>query len=106
MGMMLFWIKSVHTVIFILMSCSVIYVLYSGIAGLTGIMTWVAVTLMVLEALTFTLNKCKCPLTQLAEKYGAENGTVSSMFLPKLFVPHAINFFTVSGIIGLLLILI
>ena len=59
---------------------------------------------MVLEVFTFTLNKCKCPLTQLAERYGAESGTVASMFLPKLFVPHAINVFTFLGIIGLVLV--
>ncbi|NQT72471.1 MAG: hypothetical protein HQ553_06835 [Chloroflexi bacterium] len=101
---MLFWIKSVHTAVFILMSCSVMYVLYSGIVGSTGILTWIAVSLVVLEALTFTLNKRKCPLTQLAERYGAKSGTVSSMFLPKPFVPYAINVFTFLGIIGLVLI--
>ena len=101
---MFFWIKSLHTMVFILMSCSVIYVLYSGIVGSTGVLTWVAVSLLVIEVLAFTLNKCKCPLTQLAERYGAESGTVSSMFLPKLFVPHAINVFTFLGIIGLVLV--
>lgn len=100
---MLCLIKSVHTVVFIIMSCSVMYVLYSGIVGTTGILTWGAVSLVVLEALTFMLNKRKCPLTQLAERYGAESGTVSSMFLPKLLVPYAINIFTVLGVIGLLL---
>ena len=101
---MLFWIKSLHTMVFILMSCSVMYVLYSGIVGSAGVLTWVAVSLMVLEVLAFTLNKCKCPLTQLTERYGAESGTVSSMFLPKLLVPHAINVFTFMGIIGLVLV--
>lgn len=92
-----------HTAVFMIMSCSVMFILYSGIVGSTGILTWVAVAFVVLEALTFTLNKRKCPLTQLAEKYGAESGAVSSMFLPKLLVPYAINVFTVLGIIGLLL---
>ncbi|MFC2027382.1 hypothetical protein ACFLU3_01710 [Chloroflexota bacterium] len=100
---MLFWIKAVHTAVFVLMACSVIYVLYSGITGSTGILTWIALSLIVLEAVTFTLNKCKCPLTQLAERWGAKNGTVSSMFLPKLFVPHAINVFTVLGVVGIVL---
>ena len=100
---MLFWIKSVHTAVFVLMSCSVMYVLYCGITGSTGMVTWVAVALVILEVIIYTINKCRCPLTQLAERYGAENGTVSSMFLPKLLVPHALRVFTVMGIIGLLL---
>ena len=100
---MLFWIKAVHTAVFVLMACSVMYVLYSGITGTTGLLTWIALSLIVLEALTFTLNKCQCPLTQLSERYGAENGTVSSMFLPRLCVPHAINIFTLLGIVGILL---
>ena len=100
---MLFWIKAVHTAVFILMACSAMYVLYSGITGFTGILTWIALSLLVLEVLIFTLNKRKCPLTQLSERYGAESGNVSSMFLPSLLVPHAINFLILLSIVGILL---
>jgi hypothetical protein len=37
------------------------------------------------ESLVFAGNGFRCPLTQLAEHYGAESGAVTDIYLPKWF---------------------
>lgn len=37
------------------------------------------------ETLVFAGNRCRCPLTQLAERYGADHGPVTDSYLPTWF---------------------
>ena len=37
------------------------------------------------EVLVFAGNGFRCPLTDLAERYGAEHGSVTDIYLPKWF---------------------
>ena len=87
------FIKLVHTFIFFFMVACLIYILYSGI---TKIFNWVlllAIIAILIEGIVILLNKGRCPLTSLAEKYGAEKGTITDIFLPKVI---ARNLFRVS----------
>ncbi len=79
-----FFIKLVHSLIFFFMVGCLIYILYSGI---TKTFNWVllfALIALLIDGITLILNKWRCPLTTLAEKYGAEKGTVTDMFLPAI----------------------
>jgi hypothetical protein len=76
-------IKVVHTVIFWILSLCTVYALYSGIAGRIGTWTWVAVALLAVESVVLVASGWKCPLTILAERQGAQQGSVSDIFLPK-----------------------
>ena len=49
-------------------------------AGETG-----AAAVVAGETLLFAGNRCRCPLTELAERYGAEHGPVTDIYLPKWF---------------------
>jgi len=42
----------------------------------------VALVAILLEGVALLLNRGRCPLTTLAEKYGADKGSVTDMFLP------------------------
>jgi len=101
----IFQIKLVHTLVFWLLSACVLYVLYSGVAGRVGLWTWVAAALLLVESLVLAAFRGVCPLTILAERQGAERGSVTDIFLPKRL---ADQIFPVCGtlyVIGLLLVL-
>jgi hypothetical protein len=63
----------------------VLYVLYAGFAGRTGKRAAVAGAIVAGETLVFAGNGFRCPLTGLAERYGAQSGSVTDIHLPKWF---------------------
>lgn len=81
----LFGIKAVHTLIFASMSWAVLYTLYSGLANRVSRTTGVAVAAVLGEAIIYGSNGWICPLTKVAERLGAANGTVGDIFLPQWF---------------------
>jgi hypothetical protein len=81
----LFQIKLVHTVVFWVLSACVVYALYSGVAGRITAWTWLAVGLLLVESVVLIASGWTCPLTILAERQGAAQGSVADIFLPKWF---------------------
>jgi hypothetical protein len=77
------WIKVVHTLIFWILSLCTAYALYSGVADRITAWTWVAVLLLLVESVVLVASGWTCPLTVLAERQGALQGSVSDIFLPK-----------------------
>jgi heme/copper-type cytochrome/quinol oxidase subunit 3 len=75
-------IKLVHTVIFWILSLCVLYALFSGIADRITTWTWVAVGLLLLESVVLMASGWTCPLTILAQRQGARQGSVVDIFLP------------------------
>lgn len=99
-----FQIKLVHTIIFWILSGCVVFTLYSGIFDRISVWTWIAVGLLVIESVVLVASGWVCPLTLLAERQGAERGSVADLFLPKWF---ADRIFPVCGtlfVIALILI--
>jgi hypothetical protein len=76
-------IKLLHTVIFWILSACVGYSLYCGIVGRIGVWTWIAVGLLAAESIVLAVSGWTCPLTLLAERQGAAQGSVADIFLPK-----------------------
>jgi hypothetical protein len=62
----------------------------------------VAVTSMVIEGVVVLLNQCRCPLTLLAEKYGAEKGTITDIFFPDFIARHIFRVSFPVLVIGLI----
>jgi len=83
----LFWIKLLHTVIFIVESAAIIYILYSGLFDVRGPGLAVAVIVVLAEVVVFVANGVRCPLTTLARRLGDETGNdfVADIFLPQRF---------------------
>jgi hypothetical protein len=81
----LYFIKFVHTLIFVFFSVCIGIVIFSALTGLIGWLTWTAFVLVLLEAAVFLGNGYRCPLTNYAEKLGASNGSVADIFLPLWF---------------------
>ena len=80
----IFFIKLFHSLVFVFMLACLVYILYSGITKIFNWVLFLAIIAILIEGIALILNKWRCPLTTLAEKYGAEKGTVTDIFLPAI----------------------
>jgi hypothetical protein len=94
-------IKTVHTVIFVLMSACIGYLLFARFSGRRDGLLVVAVAAIALEGLALALNRGRCPLTTLAESCGAEHGQVTDIFCPAAIEPHIFRVSAVLVTVGL-----
>lgn len=81
-------IKTVHTLAWASIEACVLYVLHAGFAGRTDKRVGIAAAVVAGESLVFAANGFRCPLTELAERYGAERGSVTDIYLPKRFAQN------------------
>jgi hypothetical protein len=66
-------VKTVHTLAWLSIESCVLYVLIAGFAGRTGKRVGIAGAIVAGETLVFAANGFRCPLTELAERYGAQH---------------------------------
>ena len=78
-------VKAVHTVAWATIEACVGYVLVAGALGRTDRRVGAAAAVVLGESLVFAGNGFRCPLTQLAQRYGAESGSVTDIYLPGWF---------------------
>ena len=75
-------IQGVHTVAFGAIASSILLVLVDGLRGHPTRRTSAALVVALGECAVFAGNGFVCPLTPMAERYGARRGSVSDIFLP------------------------
>lgn len=92
-------VKSIHLVLFIFMCISLFYILYSAIARIYDWTLLTAMVVILINGLAIVLNRGRCPLTILAEKYGAEDGSVTNIILPAFCARYVFKFFTIVAVI-------
>ncbi len=93
----LFLFRLFHSLVFWFMLACLVYILYCGVTGTFNLFLLVALIAVLTEGVVLILNRWRCPLTALAEKLGAEKGSVTAdMFLPAVV---ARNTFRVSTIL-------
>ena len=80
---MLTAIRSVHTLIYVVMAVSVFTIIYCGIVDRIDALLWVSLGLVFAECVVFVGNGMVCPLTNMAKAHGAEKGYVFDAFLPE-----------------------
>jgi hypothetical protein len=76
-------IKLVHSLIFLVNSAAILHVFVAGVSNRPSRWTPVALAVALTEVAVFVVNRQRCPLTDLVERLGAENGRVSDIFLPR-----------------------
>ena len=89
----LFVIKFVHSLIFWWQVACLTFLLYAGIARVFDVFVAVALASISFNGLLLLLNAGRCPMTTLAERQGAAQGSVTGIFLPDA-IP--LNVFKVS----------
>lgn len=75
-------IRTVHSGVFLVELASIAWLLVSGLLGRRDRSVAVAAVLVAGESAVFLANAGVCPLTPLAERHGAERGSVSDIYLP------------------------
>ena len=75
-------VRAVHSGIFLVELASILWLVVTGVVGRRDRTVGVAALLVAGETAVFLANDGVCPLTPLAEAYGAADGRVSDIFLP------------------------
>jgi hypothetical protein len=73
-------IKAFHTLAWLSIESCVLYVLYAGLRGRTDRRAGIAGAIVAGEVVVFAGNGFRCPLTELAERYGAQSGSVTDIY--------------------------
>lgn len=81
-------IKLVHTLAWFSIESCMLYVLWAGFRRQSDRRAAVAAGVVATETLIFTANRFQCPLTQIAERVGAEQGSVTDIYLPRWFADN------------------
>ena len=82
---MLTAIRVAHTLAWCSIESCMLYVLYAGLKGRPDRRDAVTAAVVAGESLIFAANGFRCPLTDLAEQFGAERGSVTDIYLPRWF---------------------
>jgi len=91
-------IRTVHSIVFLAELGSILWLVVTGIVGRRDRSVGVAAVLVAVESAVFIANDGTCPLTPLAERYGASNGSVSDIWLPDA-VARTIPYWTIPLVI-------
>lgn len=94
-------IRIVHTIVYVVMAASVVFILISGITGGGGSYLIGAFGLVAIEVVVFAASGMKCPLTSLARKYGAPKGYAFDTLLPELVAKNTFRVFGTLLALGL-----
>ncbi len=101
-GLIIAGIKLIHTLIFIVIVTCVFYILYTAFVGTRSFVLYLCIGIVLLEGVALIIFKGHCPLTNLAQKYGDEDGHVADLFFPDWFLPFfgpIISFLFIAGIL-------
>jgi hypothetical protein len=75
----------VHTLAWFSIESCMVYVLRAGFARRSDRRAAIAAAVVAGETLVFAGNRFRCPLTQLAQRLGAERAGVTDIWLPRWF---------------------
>jgi len=103
MSKSVFYIKLIHSFLFLLIIISTAYVFFSALLDDITTLTWIAFAVALIEMLALILNNWRCPLTDLAEQKGAQAGSVADLFLPQWLSDRLFPIFRIIFVITCLL---
>lgn len=76
-------VKAAHSLIYFSIEFCMGYLIYAGLKGREDRRTAIAAGVVAGESIIFLGNRCRCPLTGLAEVLGAASGSVTDIYLPE-----------------------
>ena len=105
--MKLILIKFTHSLVFIVETVAILYILYSGLYDVQNMWLAVAIALVLLESGVYIGNGTRCPMTNLARELGDATGDdyIADIFLPRWFAPLIPPLCGTLAAIGLILVI-
>jgi hypothetical protein len=82
-------VRGLHTALWFAIEASFIYVLFAGLTKRVGREVDVAAGVVAVETSVFALSGFRCPLTGVARRLGADQASVTDIYLPRWFA-HAL----------------
>jgi hypothetical protein len=79
-------VKAVHSLLYLSIEYCMGYLIYAGLKGREDRRTAMAAGVVGGESLIFLGNRCRCPLTGLAENLGAASGSVTDIYAASAFL--------------------
>ncbi len=92
--------KALHTLVYLIESLCVFYVLYSAAINRVNRWTSAAIGVITLEGMVLLFNNMQCPLRQATERLGAARGSVTDLFLPRWLADRIFQIYTPLFILG------
>lgn len=99
----LYWVKFVHTVIWVFFNLVLAYLFYAVLTDSVDIKFWIGIGLIVLEAIVLLLNRWSCPLTNVARQYSDSPKDNFDIFLPEWIARHNKSIYTTIFVLILIL---
>jgi len=96
-------IKAFHTAIFASIGWTIVLFVWDGLRGRPRRRTAHALGVAMAEAVVYVSNNQVCPLTPLAEEFGAESGGVVDIFLPDAVARRIPQISTTALLVGAIL---
>ena len=78
-------VKVIHTLAWFSIEWCMVYLVYAGVAKRSDRRAVLAAAVVGGESVIFAANGFRCPLTDVAESLGADDGSVTDIFLPRWF---------------------
>ena len=76
-------VKLVHTLVWFSIESCMVYVLWAGFTRRSDRRAAIAAGVVAGETVVFVANGFRCPLARVAERLGAESGSVTDIYLPR-----------------------
>ena len=92
---MITFIKTIHTIIWIIMTTAIFYIGYSVFTMEFRTLFYVSLAMVVLEIFIILLNSWRCPLTNIAKRYTIEDAPNFDIYLPKTVARYNKEIFSV-----------
>ena len=96
-------VKTVHSLAFFVIQSCIVYLLYSGLRGRSDRKAGIAAAIALGESAIYVANGMRCPLTGLAERLGAESGSITDLYLPRWLAANVANIYTPVLVVALAL---
>jgi hypothetical protein len=99
-------VKSFHSLVFVIESICILYILYSGLFNVRSPLLIIAIILVVAEIIVFVASRERCPLTKLAISLGDKTGDdyITDILFPEWLKPLVSPVCGTLALIGLLMV--
>ncbi|MBS1493543.1 MAG: hypothetical protein JST55_08530 [Bacteroidetes bacterium] len=101
---MLVFIKSVHTFIWLVMTCANFLAFYFAYIGMFDMWFWIPCLLIVSEIFIILFNNWRCPITPIAEKYTTDRKSNFDIYLPEWLAKNNVKIFSVIIVVEILIV--